>query len=553
MFYIIGRYTVKTVPYLLSALLFFFGSNAVLYSDAGHTRCGTFHISGNNIQSLEGIDSIRIYGMQRKTVSPSGNFLIHYDIENHGKYKNSVPTEDSNANGIPDFVDSVAYYFDYVHNFYKQTGYKSVYPDDSTGSSLAYDIYLLDLGKEGFYGLTYPGTSIPGKWKYPRRYSFIVIDNNFSPLDSVDSKTQTYKKYKPEEFVKITAAHELHHAVQSLYGNTFDRLIHEMSSTSMEVRLFPEITDYVQFIKSLFTNPDQAPFGKGIEADDGYKYAIWGEYLYKKFGDEIQRKMWLKVSQDINTYQALDEALKEAGSGLGVAWCEFMEWIYHTGKRAIAGKYFDYAAEYPEIPTKPEYVFEPPSGMVAGSLYAYEFRFFRYCFPGNSFTTGDTLDVIVTSTDLFAAVNNKFEPQYKKSFTYSCVNNYSPGYIRIGSSDYSYVLICSSDSMCHKVFQSNGAQSQYRNTAFPNPFKPAIHETLFIPTPENAVLFSSVNLSILDASLNTVYSGKYPVGALNNYRGVLLNDLPDNISSGVYIYIVRSGDEELSGKFTLIR
>ncbi len=527
-----------------------------MFAGRGTVRCGTYHVwDGVGLQSLTGVsvDSIRKNGMQAKALSHLGHFLIHYDITNDTKNINAVPPDDLNSNGIPDFVDSVAYYFEYAYSFYKSAGYKPVYPDDNSGGSEAYDIYLIDLGKDGYYGLTYPGAEIPGKWKYARRYSFIVMDNNYSPYDSVDSKTQSYKVYKPVDFVKITSAHELHHAVQSLYGNTPDRLLHEMASTAMEVRLFPEIGDYISFVKSLFNDPASAPFGIGKEADDGYKYAIFGEFLYRRFGDQILRNMWEKVSHDMNIYLALDEAIKEAGSGLGQAWCEFMEWIYYTGYRAVPGKYFAFAADYPVIPVKPEYHFDPPSDIVDGSLYPFEFRFFRFCFPGNAYTTGDTLDIIVTNKDVNAAVFFRTDPKYKKSFTYTCADIFTEGFERVGTTDFYYKMTFSSDSMCSRIFQYNGALSAFRESVFPNPYRPAIDDALFIPAPDRAPLYGNVKLAILDESMKSVHGGSYTIEVINKYRGILVNDLPAGISSGVYIFVVESGNEKIIGKFTIIR
>ena len=124
-------------------------------------------------------------GLQCKLESNSAKFMIHYDTSG----VNAVQKIDSNKNGIPDYVDSVSYYFDYVYNEYiNKMGYLSPYPEDVGGGSAHYDVYLIELGignyGETSYGFTEAEYEILPRRNFPRYNTFILIDNNFSPTDS---------------------------------------------------------------------------------------------------------------------------------------------------------------------------------------------------------------------------------------------------------------------------------------------------------------------------------------------------------------------------------
>jgi hypothetical protein len=82
--------------------------------------------------------------LQKQFASESGKFLIHYDLSG----TNAVDQTDTDANGVPDYVDSVAFYFDEAFKLESdETGYHQPPADKGNGGSLAYDVYLVELGK----------------------------------------------------------------------------------------------------------------------------------------------------------------------------------------------------------------------------------------------------------------------------------------------------------------------------------------------------------------------------------------------------------------------
>jgi len=191
----------KTTKYLIAGIFVFVFN--ILYAEnvpddfLYSSRCGTFsHIKNN--QKLPKItqDTGINYRQSRQRVlsSPSGRFLIHFDTTGI----DAVQTLDANHNGIPDYVDSVAYYFDYAYQKEViEIGYNPPPPDSGQDGSDAYDIYIMELGKSsGWYGVTILQNKVYPRNNSDRYASFIEIDNDFSSLDStVGSNGVKYRTY----------------------------------------------------------------------------------------------------------------------------------------------------------------------------------------------------------------------------------------------------------------------------------------------------------------------------------------------------------------------
>ena len=92
--------------------------------------------------------------MDTYSVSPSGNFYIHYNLSGADAPNQS----DANDNGIPDYVDEVGIAADYSDSILVDVlGFLPVNHDDNQ----VYDIYIEDMG-QGYYGVNYLDTDILG-------------------------------------------------------------------------------------------------------------------------------------------------------------------------------------------------------------------------------------------------------------------------------------------------------------------------------------------------------------------------------------------------------
>ena len=194
-------------------------------------------------------------------ISPSGNFLIHYNYYYQGidEYAYEVGiSADSSRKVIVDIM-----------------GFNAEIPDDDQ----IYDIYIVELGT-GAYGVNCPDSNLISSW--------VEIDDNFIGFG--------YNGATGFDAMRITVAHEFFHAVQRSYIllDSYSRYFFELSSVWIEDIIYPDINDYVTFSQladDYFSNPE-----KNINQYNGYGIGLYGHYLNYKFGDQIMQSIWNQFS-----------------------------------------------------------------------------------------------------------------------------------------------------------------------------------------------------------------------------------------------------------------
>jgi hypothetical protein len=520
-------------------------------------KCLTFaHESRGKAKSLLSKTASNRPVNQTHYLSPAGNFKIHYDESGD----HAVDPTDANHNGVPDYVDSVAYYFELAYEVYvNQIGYNSPIPDNGKAGP-EYDVYISDQGNAlGAYGWTDTETRILPTKAFPRYYSYIVIDNDYSPTDSSEdahgNKTRSYYTTGIDG-MKITAVHEFHHAIQYTYGLPYPSVstIGEMTSTFMEYRFFPDVHDYYQYVKSLFEHITRYPFGTG-DPYTGYRYSIFGHYLYKNHGDKILLRTWELVEDGQNAYAALDSALHEQGSDITTAWKEFTPWLYYTGERAIEGKYFTDAADFPLLTPADSKTIGDPATLISGGMDVFEQRMISVTNPYRCGRTPDRIDVLIANTDRDALIK-----EYNKlsDFTFACTKLHQDGFEKAGN--YYYKFEGDSELLFDYVYYSEGESSQKIDYAFPNPFDPERYEVLYLPLPVDEPQYNrSTDFEIYDPDMNLIYRGSAYIETRGEHFVLAWDDIPREIENGVYLYKIPSietcdgGMGSHFGKFAILR
>lgn len=488
-----------------------------------------------------------------------GGFVIHYDIEG----KNAVPLEDLNNNGVPDYVDSVAYYFDYAKQvFVDFIGYKEPLKDGIAGGGVdLYDVYLLDCGKEGYYGYANLDKRVFSEDGVPMYISYTVIDNDFSPTDSVDiGNSQKRKTFKITgiDAVKFTSAHEYHHAVQFSYSETYS-LLHEMTSTWMESRVIPETIDFLQFPNDLLKYPSKYNFGEGTNGDMGYAYSIFGEYTYIQYGDSLLLRTWELVGKGINGYKALDSAFIEiAGTGLAQEWVNFTRWLYFTGNRSIEGKYLRNSKDLPEITFFDDIHYTAPGLTRNWNLKSFEFRAARVQLPGlEANYSNDTLDIIMCNANINAVLKGvKGDTQCGLAL----VNNPLDNYRKVDGINYYIKTDPKDGTVFFHLFPHPGHPPLHCiDYAFPNPLSYREHTELFLPVPCKTPLNRKVDVAIFNSEMASIFNSEtsftkndksYRVESINGIRAIrlTLTDFYQKLTPGVYIFKVSYNTESIFGK-----
>lgn len=304
-------------------------------SEIAH-KCGTHLVLELRNSELSEKEKLRLNKISERPANqfsftvPNSKFTIHYDTSG----KKAVSLEDTDNSGIPDFVESMLEIFDSVYRFEIDTlGYVAPPISLALGSG-KYDIYV-----EEFNGGVYAFTDSDEQNKFN---SYIRMDNNY--------EENSYFT-KGLDALKVTAAHEFLHMVQfGMLGETVlneEIPFAEMSAVWMEDVMFDEVNDYYNYLEGFFKSPETFLFSGG----NNYRFgaAIWCHFLEEKFGREIIRDIWSGITQTKRNYHFTDELLQSSfGTDFENSYNEFVVWTFYTNSRAIKGKFFEEALNFPE-------------------------------------------------------------------------------------------------------------------------------------------------------------------------------------------------------------
>ncbi len=314
--------------------------------------------------------------------SPGGHFQIIYSLtgidsvnkaDSIGYSKDSWRIRQSVPNGIPDYVDEVAFAADSAWSmevdrfgFNKPISYAtSNYP------SARYKILIRkfdDITESGYYGQTYP-MALSGNGKGYSSYfelrSEWWVDQNWQKPGATN-----YTLY-PENAARVTCMHEFFHSCQYAMiwqeiGNVllddFPIAWIEASAVLMENLGFDYINDFLQYVSSFFGNIQMNSFGypprssmltDGPTELDGYTNSIVTIYLYgyayQQPGIGFIKDMFVRNFQNVTPF--LNNLRASAASG-GRNWCDilgaFFQSSYYTGSRALPNRFIAEASLVPD-------------------------------------------------------------------------------------------------------------------------------------------------------------------------------------------------------------
>lgn len=459
-------------------------------------------------------------------VSPKGYFRIHFyksDFPDYvpDKIRSSLTTEQLTSYKKL-YLDSLAIAADSVYNYeVNLLGYPAPPSDGTEGGDGLYDIYIEDTGS--IYGETIfnSGSTI----------SYLRIDNDFSNYYT----TRIYA-------ARVTLAHEFHHAIQIggyLYRSS-DVFYYELTSTSMEEFVFDDVNDYYQYLNS-FIKYTYKSFGNTT----GYNMAIWNLFLTSQFGIDIIKRTWELMPSE-RALNAISDAIAENESSFKNEYAEFGLWLYYTGNRAKTGEYFDEAAKYPQIKALVSTEFTKPQTIVTVNSYPVSTNYLMF----NDGT--DTLTVLVSNSDVANGISSMTTTT---SFDFYLADNAATGFTKYLDGYYGKIVCDDEQFLSEECFFNNISvtTTEEVNYPFPQPFKYSTDGVVNFPLSMDKS--GSVDLFIYSVDMNRVYSGKTTVTE-QNQKVVVQWDCRDNsgkkIGSGVYFYVIKSGDNIDKGKFVII-
>jgi hypothetical protein len=206
------------------------------------------------------------------------------------------------------------------------------------------DVYILDLGEDSVFGYC---ASLHDD---PTTPVYCAIDNDYAP-------SQYGASQSPEDFLRVTTAHEFHHSSQAAYDFWEDYWLVEGSAANIEETVYPTIDDNVAFLQlwSPLTRP-ASPLDRGGFGNSEYGAWIFWRFLEEKVGGDpaIVREIWERADAfdpsplpsddppDDYSLQAVRHELTERGRGFSGMFADF----------ATANRRGDYAdAEAAGYPT----------------------------------------------------------------------------------------------------------------------------------------------------------------------------------------------------------
>jgi hypothetical protein len=297
--------------------------------------------------------------------SPGGHFVIIYTVTNTDSTRHAVDSTDaygydrndwrvrsSGANGVPDYIDELAWALDSTWAMeIDRFGF------DTPASSFAhirardrYAVVVRNLAR-GYYAFSYPGERVDGD--STGFSSYMEVRNSWNdPVFAPLGYTSAY-----ENALRVTAAHEFFHAIQfamvhtqqnNMFLDDFPVAWIEGTAVMMEDVAFDDINDFVQYSTSYFDTP-QRPLLQDrymYYGDYIYAHSLLTLFLYRVTGsiDIIARTFFANRTTRI----PFAENLAAAAAHHGYAWHELLARFHaeswFSGSRADTGYFLTEAA-----------------------------------------------------------------------------------------------------------------------------------------------------------------------------------------------------------------
>lgn len=227
----------------------------------------------------------------------SEHFCIHW-VETTADAPAVGEGSDLDANGIPDWIDSVRTEMTTIRStivdVYGFRAPKSDLTSANNGGDERLDIYIQNLHPFGIFG--YCTTDDPNVVSEDSTYQFFdasaycVLDNDYAEFAMPGLPS-----------LQVTAAHEFFHAVQFAYDAFEDVWLMEGTAVWVEDEVYDDINDNYQFLSSSHLSEPGVPLDYGDVEDPGLGLFPYGTFLFWRFlseypdiggGPEIIREVW---------------------------------------------------------------------------------------------------------------------------------------------------------------------------------------------------------------------------------------------------------------------
>lgn len=246
------------------------------------------------------------------------------------------------ADGVPDFVQTVADTADAVYLSVTGAGFKAPLEDTSVpgqendGNSSAFDIYIVDFQRAD--GLFFREGCLSGE---PVRCTgYFAIKNGFGRSGYASD----------EEAITVLVSHEYFHAVQAAYNADLPGWWSEGTATWHEEHFEPSQNDFERLAATFFEAPGRALNGNTQGTTDTFAYGtgVFPFFLEQTLGVQVIVDIFDRIATNTPVEEAIVEAV-EARAPFDETFAEFTAWTMTTGDRSVEGFGYPQADEFPAI------------------------------------------------------------------------------------------------------------------------------------------------------------------------------------------------------------
>lgn len=471
-----------------------------------------------------------------------GSFRIHFDTTG----TNTPTLLDGNQNPIPGtydaFADSVGAIANYALSYETGVlGYVPPPPDYGAGGGDEYDIYITNLAASGsgVYGFVDWETPIISKPNGGTWTTFMNIDNDFTFVSP--------RSNRGLPALRVTLAHELHHAIQiGGYGLWFGHeYFYEITSTWLEDVLYTDVNDYYNYLPAHFNRPTES-FTKADQSIE-YGRCIWGHFVAKRFGRDAMRLAWQEI-QSVIPLQAMDNALQAYQSTFRQAFTEWTLWNYFTGARSDSLQYYPEGSHYPNVLLTPV-DFDQTFRAFMSSVSTLGSRYHQVL------ASSDTLILVLANVDFIAGlVGNMNAHEYSLLLSNRALDEL---YRSTPAGVYFKLDVSDPTNWSPGVIVRGGVipSTIPEGVPFPNPFLVDGKTSIYIPVKisgsaqgQLSVLSSNMDL-VFAQTVNPVSPGPGQLAFAWNGR----TNHGDIAQTGVYFFVLEVQGRTLTGKFAIVR
>lgn len=229
-----------------------------------------------------------------------------------------APPLESSIGGVPDWVQrNLDVSQAALSAMVDQLGYRAPAADLGAGGTAQFDIYLADIGDAGLYGYCVPERRVPGERR--RASSFCVFDEDFAEFPTT-----------PEANLRVTAAHEIFHAIQFNLDFTEDPWMLEATATWMEERLADDVDDNRQYLPAGQLGRRRVPLDRWSGDLGPYGNWIFFEHLSERYGVDAVRRIWSYAeastgSRDDYSVRAVRRYVEKQGASFPRFYASFVQ------------------------------------------------------------------------------------------------------------------------------------------------------------------------------------------------------------------------------------